>query len=69
MKSTSKVSPIKYREILETIAKVACKNNEDEKNEVLNDIYRMAHAFGGDCQSHNDWRELYEEIKRKLKDY
>ena len=45
-------------------------NKEDEKDEVLNDIYRIAHAFDGSCKNpHHDWRELHEEIKKKLENY
>ena len=70
MKSTNKFSPIKYREILETIESIAMINNPDEKNNVLNDIYCIAHAFTGKCKNpHNDWRHMQEDIKGKLKDF
>ena len=70
MKSTSKVSPIKYRKVLETIEKIATINNQDEKNNVLNDIYCIAHSFGGRCKNpHTDWRLLCDELYDKLKVY
>ncbi len=70
MKSTRKFSPIKYRQVLRTIEKIAIINNEDEKNKVLSDIYCIAHAFAGDCGNpHSDWVKLQEEIENKLKDY
>ena len=70
MKSTSKVSSIRLRQVLETIESIASINNQDEKNPVLNDIYRIAHAFTARCKNpHTDWRELQEIIRNKLKDY
>jgi len=69
MKSTTKVSPIKYRQVLQTISKVAMINNQDEKNDVLNDIYCIAHSFEGTCKNpHNDWRLLHDKIDGQLKD-
>ena len=68
MKSTNKFSPIKYREVLETIEKIAMINNQDELNPALNDIYMIAHAFVGKCP-HPDWRELQTEIDNRLKDF
>lgn len=69
-KTFKKVSPIKYRQVLETIEKIAMINNEDEKNKPLSDIYMIAHAFAGQCDNpHGDWRELEENIKEKLKNY
>lgn len=53
---------------LETIDKIASLNNEDESNQVLNDIYRIAHAFSGKCE-HPDWKQFEEEVANKLKDY
>ena len=70
MKNVSKFSSNKYKEILETIEKIAIINNEDEKNKVLSDIYIIAHTFAGSCENpHSDWEELYEKIKKELKDY
>ena len=63
------VSPIKYRELLETIERICIVGNPDEKNSYLNDIYCIAHAFAGHCDNHHeDWRELQEKLREKLKD-
>ena len=68
--SLLKPSPIKLRDVLETIEKIVSINNEDEKNPVLNDIYRISHAFTGRCKNlHTDWREFQEKMAEKLKDY
>lgn len=57
------------RHALETIEKIAMANNENEDNPVLNDIYKIAHAFGGRCKNpHEDWKKLEGEIATKLKD-
>ena len=70
MKSTNKFSPIKYREVLKTIEKIATINNEDGENKVLNDIYCIVHAFIGDCKNpHSDWKELQEKIENNLKTF
>lgn len=69
-KSFRKVSPIKYREVLETIEKIVSINNADEKNPVLNDIYMITHSFVGRCNnSHEDWRLFHDKMSEKLKDY
>ena len=53
-----------------TIEKIACMNNEDERNPVLLDIYRIAHTFSGHCDNHHeDWRQFADEMEIKLKDY
>ena len=68
--SLLKPSPIKLRNVLLTIEKIALINNEDEKNPVLNDIYRISHAFTARCKNpHMDWREFQETMENKLKDY
>ena len=55
---------------LRTIEKIAVLNNEDEKNLVLSDIYRIAHSSIGDCNNpHSDWRDFSDEMENKLKDY
>ncbi len=55
-KTFRKVSPIKYREVLSTIERICMATNQDETNEVLNDIYTIAHPFVGDCDNpHWDW--------------
>ncbi|MEK6829218.1 MAG: hypothetical protein AABY15_03750 [Nanoarchaeota archaeon] len=70
MKSTNKFSPIKYRQVLETIEKIAMINNQNEDNAVLNDIYCIAHAFVGKCKNlHFDWKELQEKIDNNLKTF
>lgn len=64
-----RISPIKYRQVLATIESICIANNPDEKNSVLNDIYCISHAFAGHCKNHHeDWKELQEKIKEKLKD-
>ena len=68
--SLLKPSPIKLRNVLLTIEKIALINNEDEKNPVLNDIYRISHAFTARCKNlHEDWRLLSDELSDKLKSY
>jgi len=58
------------KQALETIEKIASINNEDNKREDLNNIYRISHAFNGRCKKpHRDWIKLEEEIRRDLKDY
>ena len=55
-KTFKKVSPIRYRQVLETIERLVVINNQDEKNPVLNDIYRITHPFVGGCDNpHQDW--------------
>ncbi len=55
---------------LDTIDRIASTNNEDEKDKVLNDIYKIAHAFSGRCEnSHQDWKEFEEKMAEKLKNY
>ncbi len=59
-----------YRKVLETIEKIAMINNEDEKDNALLDIYKIAHSYGGNCKNpHSDWKELHDVISKKLKDY
>ncbi|MEK6880384.1 MAG: hypothetical protein AABY22_12280 [Nanoarchaeota archaeon] len=70
MKSFRKVSPIKYRQVLETAEKVITINNQDEKNTVLNDLYKLIHPFVGKCDNHHeDWREYGEKLEVNLKDF
>ena len=60
----------KLKRALETIEKIACSDNEDEKNKPLLDIYKIAHAFTGRCgNKHPDWVELETKIAIKLKNY
>lgn len=60
----------KFQKALITIEKIASINNEDEKNPVLNDIYKIAHAYTGSCKNpHDDWKKEGEELSEKLKDY
>ena len=69
-KSFRKVSPIRYRELLETAEKIIVMNNENEKNPVLNDLYMIIHPFVGRCDNpHYDWRAFEETMREKLKDY
>ena len=66
-KTFKKVSPIKYREVLATIEKIILINNADEKNHVLNDLYRIVHPFVGTCNNrHDDWRQFQEEMRKNL---
>ena len=66
-KTFRKVSPIKYRQILETVEKIIVLNNEDEKNELLNELYTFIHPFVGTCDNpHYDWRELLEKKSVEL---
>ena len=66
-KSFRKVSPIKLRSVLATAEKIIVAANQDEKNEVLNDLYRVIHPFVGDCDNpHYDWRDFQEKINEKL---
>ena len=45
-------------------------NNEDERNPILNDLYKIIHPFIGRCDNpHDDWREFEEKMNEKLKDY
>ena len=58
------------RRALVTIDKIASVNNEDEKDNVLNDIYMIAHAFSNSCESsHDDWKKFQTKIEKRLKDY
>ena len=58
------------RKALRTIEKIAVINNQDEKNIVLNDIYRIAHAFIGDCNNrHEDWKQFADETEKKLEKF
>ena len=67
-KNKNKNCELCYKEAFETIEKIATINNEDEKDKVLLDIYKIAHLFG-DCQNpHLKWQKEYERIKIKLKD-
>lgn len=69
-KTFKKVSPIRYRQVLATIEKIAMINNEDEKSKPLSDIYMIAHSFVGKCDNpHEDWRTFQEEISNNLKNY
>lgn len=53
-----------------TIEKIATINNEDEKNQILTDIYKIAHAFNGTCQNpHDDWKKFERKIANELKDF
>jgi hypothetical protein len=55
---------------LDTIDKIASINNEDEKDKVLNDIYKIAHAFSGSCKnSHKEWKLFEAKMAKKLKNY
>mgnify|MGYP001575508320 CR=1 FL=1 len=66
MKSTNKFSPVKLRQVFETIEMIAVLNNPEEDNQALSDIYCIAHAYAGRCP-HPEWRELEQEITAKLK--
>jgi hypothetical protein len=67
MKSTRKVSPIKYREVLSTISRLCTLADPDEKNPAITDIYAISHAFAGECGNpHDDWKEKYDEIRKAL---
>lgn len=66
MKSTNKFSPIKLRQVLQTIERIAALNNPEEENQALNEIYCIAHAYAGRCP-HPEWRELEEKITKELK--
>ena len=69
-KTFKKVSPILYREVLQTAEKVIMLNNPDEKNPVLNDLYMLIHPFAGKCDNpHWEWRTFAEEMKNKLVDF
>jgi len=60
----------RLKRALETIDLIAMVNNPDENNKVLNDIYKIAHAFSGRCKNyHQDWRDFADEMYEKLKDY
>ena len=66
-KSFKKASPIKLRSVLATAEKIIVAANQDEKNEVLNDLYRVIHPFVGSCNNpHYDWREFQETINKEL---
>ena len=70
MSKFRKVSPIKLRSVLATAERVISINNQDEKNDVLNDLYRIIHPFVGTCNNrHNDWRDFQEQMSEKLKDF
>jgi len=67
-KSFRKVSPIKLRQVLGTAEKIVVAANQDEKNEVLNDLYMVIHPFVGRCDNlHHDWREFQEKLNGELK--
>ena len=66
--SLIKLSLNECRRALVTIDKIASVNNEDEKDNVLNDIYMIAHAFSGKCL-HDDWKKFHDKIEKRLKDY
>ena len=69
-KSFRKVSPIKLRSVLETAEKFIFVHNGNEKNKVLNDLYTLIHPYVGKCNNpHEDWKELGDELKEKLKNY
>lgn len=69
-KTFKKVSPIKYRQVLETVEKIVMINNEDEKDSILNDIYMVVHPFVGRCDNpHEDWREKQEKLREQLKNF
>ena len=60
----------KLKRVLNTIDKIASINDEDGKNKVLGDIYKIAHAFSGECGNpHNDWKEFENKMAKKLKNY
>ena len=66
-KTFRKVSPIKYREILQTIEKICIAANPNEDNEALNDVYIIAHSFVGSCDNpHWEWRAKQEKLKVEL---
>ena len=70
MSKSFRVSPIKLRSVLATAEKIIRINNQDEKNNVLNDLYRIIHPFAGDCNNpHNDWRDFQEQMSERLKDF
>ena len=70
MSKFRKVSPIKLRSVLATAERVISINNQDEKNDVLNDLYRIIHPFAGSCNNpHDDWRGFQEEMKERFKDF
>ena len=67
-KSFRKVSPIKLRSVLATAEKIIIASNQDEKNEVFNDLYKVIHPFVGDCNNpHYDWRLWTEKLSGELK--
>ena len=69
-KSFRKQSPIAMRKAMRTIEKIVVINNEDEKNPVLNDIYRIAHSYIGDCDNpHLDWRLFADEMEKELEKF
>lgn len=69
-KSFKKLSPIAMRKAMYTIECIARVGNDDEKNPVLNDIYRVAHSHAGHCDNpHPDWIKFTDEMAEKLKDY
>ena len=69
-KTFRKVSPIKYRQELETIEKIVTINNGDEKNPLLSEIYTIVNPFVGSCDNpHWDWREKQEKILKNLENY
>ena len=58
------------RRAMETIEKIAMRNNQDEVNKVLTDIYCIAHVFASHCENpHEDWKELEQKLRKILKDY
>lgn len=58
------------RKAMKTIQSICMINNEDEKNPILNDIYRIAHAHAGVCDNpHPEWIEFSDIMAEKLKDY
>ena len=64
------MTKVELQRALNTIDKVSSINNEDEKNKVLSDIYKIAHAFSGKCENpHSDWVEFEEKMAIKLKNY
>ena len=70
MSKSFRVSPIKLRSVLATAEKVISLNNQDEKNNVLNDLYMIIHPFVGSCNNpHDDWRGFQEEMSEGLKDF
>ncbi len=60
----------RLKRALDTIDRIATINNEDEENKVLNDIYKIAHAFSGRCKNpHNDWKEFEAKMAKRLENY